>query len=339
MILTASVVVVTYGRPDHVRTCLTHLAALRTAPLRTFVVDGSPDNRTAKIVAEEFPSVGYLRNRLGRGATAESRQIGFAATTGDVVAFVDDDAFAEPDWLDELLLPYEDAQVVGVGGRALNGLDGEETRGLGQIGRLLPDGRLTGNFAADPGRIIEVDHLLGANMSFRRSAIEAIGGIRGKYPGTCMCEETDISLRLVRAGGKLVFTPKAVVHHVAAPYGIGGKRFDRRWLYYSRRNHIVMLARVFGWRDPVLRRYVGAALREQRAYLRLAWGRLLGRDPDSAGSFLAVRVGAAAALTRSMAEVGGILAGFPSAIDGRWADRRASGSQRPNLPDSPGKEE
>src|SRR5690606_29699437 len=131
------------------------------------------------------------------------------------------------------------------------------------------DGRLTGYFAADPGRVIEVDHLLGANMSFRRSALDAIGGIRGNYPGTCLCEESDISLRLGRAGGRLVFQPRAIVRHVAATCAGAGKRFAGRYLYYARPNRLMLLVRVFGWGDPIVRRYVVATLRAQSKYL---WG-------------------------------------------------------------------
>lgn len=320
---TVSVVVVTYGRPDHVRTCLTHLAALNTAPLEIVVVDATPDNRTIRIVAEEFPHVLLLRNELGRGTTAESRQIGFAATSGEIIAFVDDDAFAEPDWLDELVVPYADPSIVGVGGRALNDIEGEETRGLGEIGRLLPDGRLTGNFAADTGEVIEIDHLLGANMSFRRSAVEAIGGIHGNYPGTCLCEESDISLRLKKAGGTLVYAPKALVHHIGAPYGIGGKRFDRRYLYYARRNHVTMLVRVFGWRDPIVRYYVRASVVEQRQYLWLSRSHLRARKLNGEKRSLLTRARAVLPLTRAAAELGGLIAGMPAAVIARRKDRAA----------------
>lgn len=254
--------------------------------------------------------------------------MGFTATTGDIIAFVDDDAFAEPEWLDELVKPYADPAVVGVGGRALNGIEREDAIGVDEIGRLLPDGRLTGNFGADPGRVIEVDHLLGANMSFRRSAIEAIGGIHGNYPGTCLCEESDISLRLTHAGGTLMFAPKARVRHIGAPYGIGGARFDRRWLYYSRRNHLAMLARVYGWRDRRIRRYARAVIREQKPYLRLAWLRLRGRDPDRIGAALRNRATAVGPLARSAAELGGLASGFPAALVARRRDRYSSREPR-----------
>ncbi|APZ35205.1 hypothetical protein BOH66_13835 [Microbacterium aurum] len=320
--VTVSVVVVTYNRPDHVRTCLTRLHELHRPADEILVVDASPNDLTVRLVREEFPQVCLLRNELGRGTTAESRQIGFTATSGDIIAFVDDDAFAEPDWLDHLVVPYDDPSVVGVGGRALNDIEGEETRGLGDVGRLLADGRLTGNFAAHTGRVIEVDHLLGANMSFRRSALDAIGGIHGNYPGTCLCEESDISLRLKNAGGRLVYQPDALVHHVAAPYGIGGKRFDRRYLYYLRRNHVVMLVRVFGWRDPIVRYYARATVHEQRQYLWLAASHMRARKLDGEPRTVRQRARSALTLTRAVAELGGLVAGFPAAFVARRRDER-----------------
>ena len=263
--VTASVVIPTYNRRDHLRTCLTHLAGQSHRPVEVVVVDASPGTETRVMVAGDFPWVTYLRNERGAGSTATSRAIGVRASSGDVIAFLDDDAYAEPDWLEQLLVPYEDATVGGVGGRALNGQRGEENEGHGQVGMFLPNGTLTGNFAADPGRVIEVDHMLGANMSLRRCALEAVGGIRDTYPGTCLREETDPALRLRRAGWRLLFTPAALVRHVAGPYA-KGHRFDLRYVYFAQRNHVVLLAAT--GHDEHLHRYVpwacGQAIREVR---------------------------------------------------------------------------
>ncbi|WP_069387941.1 glycosyltransferase family 2 protein [Cellulosimicrobium cellulans] len=321
--LTVSVVVVTYGRPDSVRECLRHLARLDTPALEVVVVDSTPDDRTRRLVREEFPDVRLLHSTLGRGTTPESRQMGFAVARGDVVAFVDDDAYVAPDWLDELLAPYADPDVVAVGGRADNGIPGEERAGLDRIGRLLPDGRLTGYFAADPGRPVEVDHLLGANMSFRREALAAIGGIRGNYPGPCLCEESDISLRLRAIGGRLVYAPRALVRHMAAPYGTGGRRFDLRYLYYARRNHVVMLVRNFGWRDPMVRRYARTTLRAQTDYLWAVRSRLGPTMASGSPRPLGRRVTAPVILSRAAAELSGLVAGVPAAVTAVRRDRLA----------------
>ena len=251
---TASVVIATYRRPEHVRACLEHLALQTVSPSRIIVVDASPDSHTREVVAT-FAGVEYRRNERGIGSTATSRAIGVSDVRDDVVAFIDDDAYAEPDWLERLLHPYEDQEVAAVGGRARNGQPGEENEGIGAIGQLLPDGRLTGYFAADPGERVEVDHLLGANMSVRMRAVRELGGIRDFYPGTCLREETDIALRMRRAGMKIVYTPDAIVRHVAGTYA-RGRRFDARYRYYGARNHVVLLATTLGYRDPHLRRYM-----------------------------------------------------------------------------------
>ncbi|HPV79487.1 MAG TPA: glycosyltransferase family 2 protein, partial [Dermatophilaceae bacterium] len=235
--LTAAVVIITYRRPHFVRTCLEHLAALTRAPEETYVIDASPDGLTRDVVAD-FPTVRYLHSDAGPGTMATSRAMALAATTCDVLVFLDDDANADPDWLKQLLLPYADPTVAAVGGRARNGQPGEETEGLDQIGLLTADGKLLGFFAADPGHDVDVDHLLGANMSVRREVLLALGGIRDNYPGTCLREESDMFLRVRQAGHRIVYTPSAVVTHVAAPY-VHGRRFDLRYHYYGHRNHIV----------------------------------------------------------------------------------------------------
>ena len=252
---TAVVVVATYRRPDHVRTCLEHIRQQTVAPERVVVVDASPDELTRRVV-DDFPGVEYRRNDLGVGLLATSRAIGVQGATEDVIAFIDDDAYAEPQWLAEILAAYDDPAVGAVGGRADNDRPGEELEGWDRIGRLLPDGTLTGNFGADPGRVIETDHMLGANMTVRAEALRSIGGIHDYYPGTCLREDSDLALRVKTAGWKVVFAPRAAVLHVAGEYA-KGKRFDLRYRFYGARNHILLLTTVLGWRDPHLVRHLG----------------------------------------------------------------------------------
>lgn len=255
-----AVVVPTYNRPEHVRICLKHVAAQTIRPVRTVVVDSSPNDATYHVVVSDFPDVDYLRNPLGAGHLAASRDLGLRAVTADVVMFLDDDAHAEPDCIEQLLGPYHDPAVGGVGGRVRNGIPGEEHAGADQIGLFLPDGMLTGNFAADPGRPVTVDHLLGACMSWRREVLMANGGVRDDYPGSCLREDTDIAFRVASAGWQIVYQPSAVVRHVPAPYH-KGRRFDLRYTYYADRNHLVLLMLALGPADPRVRRYFGAAAR------------------------------------------------------------------------------
>lgn len=256
--LSVAIVVPTYNRPEHIRICLKCVEAQTIRPVQTVVVDSSSNDATYRVVASEFPGVDYLRNSLGAGHTAASRDLGLRAVSASVVVFLDDDAYAEPDCIEQLLVPYDDTAVGGVGGRVRNGIAGENSAGIDQIGLFMPDGTLTGNFAADPGKPVRADHLLGACMSWRRDVLLENAGIHDDYPGTCLREETDIAFRAANAGWQIVYQPMAIVTHVSGPYH-KGKRFDIRYTYYAHRNHVVLLMQNLGPRDPRVWRYFGVS--------------------------------------------------------------------------------
>jgi len=256
--LEVSVVIATLERPDDVRTCLEHLAAQTRRPHEVVVVDASASDATAKVV-DGFPWAHYLHNDAGLGTLPLSRRIGVAGTTGAVVAFLDDDAYADPDWLANLALAYEPG-VGGVGGQARNGQPGELTQGLDEIGRLLPNGIVTGNFAADPGRDLDVDHIIGCNMSFRREALAQSGGIPAWPAGvSSLREDLFLSLRVRDAGWRLRFTPRAGVFHVGSPQ-VKGRRFDLRYDFTGVRNHLFVLVVHFGPTSPIVRKAIATTL-------------------------------------------------------------------------------
>ncbi len=266
--MTVSVIIVTLSRPDCVRRCVDHLRAQTRQPEEVIVVDSSANNLTRDVV-EGFPGIVYTRNENGFGRMTASRNIGLKYAKGDVIAFLDDDAFAHPGWLENLLATYGDPDVGAVGGRALNHQPGEERCGVEVIGRLLPNGTHTGNFGADPGRIVEVDHLMGCNMSFRRDVLAKLGGFREDYPGISgVREDTDMCLRVRRANFRLLFNPAAAVDHIGAPQMVG-RRFDTRYAYYSARNHVVMLARNGG---PLGRYIIWLAVSSMREFVRRLGG-------------------------------------------------------------------
>ena len=252
--LTVSVVVVTMNRPECVRHCLEHLRAQTQSVQQIIVVDASRDGLTRAVVAE-FPEAQYVANAIGYGHMTHSRNKGLEQTTSDIVAFLDDDSYAHPTWRAEIVVPYGDPKVGAVGGRALRGTEGEAQQGLEKLGILLPNGVLGGNFGADPGRDLEVFHLVGCNMSFRRAILAQLGGLREDYTGTEVREETDVCTRVGFLGYKVIFAHRAVVDHVAAPQ-VKGKRSDYRYDFYSRRNHFAFLIRNFGPFSPMLWRWL-----------------------------------------------------------------------------------
>jgi len=241
----ASVIVVTYNRPEQVRTCVESVLSQKPPPFELIVIDASTGNETERALSE-FSGIAYVHVDFGYGNMTKARNLGLRQACGDIAVFIDDDAVAHDGWLASMVEPYHDQNVGAVGGRALNLQPGEEAVGLGQIGRLNDRGELTGFFAADPGSVISVDHIIGCNMSFRLKLLRQLGGLR-EYPGTELREDTDPCLRIRSLGYRILFTPFAVVDHVGAPHPHQRfKRFDLRYEYFAHHNHSLLLVRNFG---------------------------------------------------------------------------------------------
>lgn len=175
------------------------------------VIDNSPD--LAEIVRAEFSHLTVVENDAGRGLSS-ARNTGVKYAQAEILAFVDDDAIAQPHWLESLRSQFTDPDVVGVSG---------QTRPHWQQGQ-------PGWFPAEFGWVVgcdfrglppdgsEVRNPIGANMAFRRSALEGIGGFSDELgrvgTGTAGCEETDLSIRIrEHTSGKIIRATSAVVDH------------------------------------------------------------------------------------------------------------------------------
>lgn len=253
-----SVCIVTYERPEFLRRCLRSLGDELSEHAEIVVVDASVADRR-DIADESSHPVVYVHAPHLAGWMTRSRNEALRHVRGEIVSFLDDDVVVRPGWERELMATFEDPTVMAVAGRTCNGMPGEE-RYEQPIGRLLADGTLTEGFASLPERAVDIDHGIGANMSFRRSVLAELGGFRDDYPGTALREDTDVFLRIRALGGRAVFAPSATVDHRPAPHVRGG-RFDTRYKLYGRRNHMVLLARNGGIRSPLLRRWMGVQFR------------------------------------------------------------------------------
>jgi hypothetical protein len=128
---------------------------------------------------------------------------------GDIVAFIDDDAVPEPDWLDQIVTAYADPAVTAAGGFIR---DGTGVAFQAQIVLIDPFGkdfqRASHPAVLPPGWMIG---LTGTNFSVRRRAALAIGGFDEQY--AYFLEETDFLYRLHIAGGRIAVVPGAEVIH------------------------------------------------------------------------------------------------------------------------------
>ena len=137
----------------------------------------------------------------------------------DKIAFLDDDAAAENDWLERLLEPFSDERVVGVGGKVVPAWVGGRPSWMPEELFWVVGCTFRG-FAHDRG---PVRNVLGANMCFRRSALEAAGlfltGVGYRAGRLLSGDDTEICMKIahVRPGCKIIYEPKAIVRHKVPP--------------------------------------------------------------------------------------------------------------------------
>lgn len=161
----------------------------------------------------EFPEITVVANKVSRGASV-TRNTGVAASHGQVLAFLDDDAVAQPNWLDVLLQPLADPSVVGVGGRL-------EPLWKTSRPRWFPlefDWVVGCSYLGMPENTTPVRNVWSNNMAIRRDAFDAIRGFRdgfGKIGAHSQPEDTDLCLRAAaqNGGGLWIYEPQAVACH------------------------------------------------------------------------------------------------------------------------------
>ncbi len=206
------------------------LARQSVPPLETILVVDHNDTLLDR-ARDEFPDVRVLDNPRTGGASG-ARNTGIAQAKGSIIAFVDDDACPEPDWIEALLAAYDDPAVMAVGGVATPVWPSRRPD------HLPPelDWIVGCTYQGQPTERTDVRNLWGCNMSVRREALDRVGtfdeeiGRIGLIP--IGGEETELCIRIAQqmAGARVVFEPRAVVRHRVTPA-------RTTWSYLRTRSH------------------------------------------------------------------------------------------------------
>jgi glucosyl-dolichyl phosphate glucuronosyltransferase len=263
-----SVVVCAYteDRWDRLAAALASVRGQSRPAAETIVaVDHCPP--LARRLAAAFGEVTVVESG-GRPGLSGVRNAGLGRASGDVVAFLDDNARAAPDWLERLAAGYAAPEVVGVGGAVLPAWE------AGRPGWFPSefDWVVGCSYTGLPRRPEPVRNLIGANMSFRREVFELVGGFTewlGRLGARPLgCEETELAIRIRqrRPEARLLYDPAAVVHHHVP-------RQRARWRYFRSRCYAEGLSKA------AVSRLVGAgdALAAERSYVRRVLPRAVAR--------------------------------------------------------------
>lgn len=211
-----SVIALTRDRPTEFLSLLQSLQQQRMRDFEVIVVGAENDIRSHGATDDFVDKVTYVQ--CAEQNISKSRNIGIGHARGEILAFIDDDAAPEPDWLTELVKPFERAGVGAVGGfvRGRNGVDFQWRGAL--IDRYGDHASLTLNDVKDTGFNDPNGELflstVGVNSAFRSAALRQIGGFDEQFH--YFLDESDVCLRLVKAGWGAVIAPSAEVHHAYA---------------------------------------------------------------------------------------------------------------------------
>jgi glycogen(starch) synthase len=216
-----SIVVNTYNRGASLRVTLASLRQLDYPNFEVVVVNGPSTDDTATVLAAhagEIKAAACEQRNLSM-----SRNIGVALAAGAIVAFIDDDAYPDPAWLDRLAEAYADDEVAGAGGPVY-----DHTGAALQTKYLISNriGQSTPLLEPNPGAWLNVPGsnafptLLGTNSSFRRDRLVAIGGFDEEFE--FFLDETDVCARIVDAGYVIRQLDDGFVYHKYLPNYIRG---------------------------------------------------------------------------------------------------------------------
>ena len=239
-----SVVVCSYNGSRTIRDTFEALRRITYPNFEVIVVDDGSKDATAAIASEYDVRLIRTENR----GLSSARNTGWRAATGEIIAYIDDDAYPDPDWLTYLAATFTRGHHVGVGGP-----------------NIAPpgDGPIAMCIAHAPGNPVhvmltdrEAEHIPGCNMALRRDALEAIGGFDERF--RVAGDDVDICWQLQARGWTLGFSPAAVVWHhrrnslrafwkQQVGYGRAEGLLERKWPEkYTATGQITWAGRLYG---------------------------------------------------------------------------------------------
>jgi len=222
-----SIVITVRNESEHMASLLDSLL-VQEPPFEVIVVDAASTDGTGDIVkeyAQAHPEIKYVLYDETRG---ESRNYGVKQASGDAIAFTDGSCMADPAWLHNIRLRMAENYDIVAGKTERSGFSGFAKAGRVEVLH-------NGGDASFPT----------CNIAYKKELFTKIGGFD---PWFKEAEDVDINYRALESGAKMLYEPKAVVHHIGGEsptsflkksfwYGFGRRELDLRhnslWPHYN----------------------------------------------------------------------------------------------------------
>jgi len=239
-----SVVVCSYNGARTIRECCEGLMRLDYPDYEVIIIDDGSSDMTAAIAREYFVHV----ISTGNNGLSNARNTGMHAATGEVIAYLDDDAIPDPHWLKYLATTFTTTEYAGVGGPNI------APPGDGLVAECID------NAPGNPVHVLisdrEAEHIPGCNMAFRKAALEAIGG----FDAQCRVagDDVDVCWWILEHGYTIGYCPAAMVWHHRRKtvraywkqqrgYGKAEALLERKWPQkYNQIGHVPWSGRIYG---------------------------------------------------------------------------------------------
>ncbi|MFC1760908.1 glycosyltransferase [Planctomycetota bacterium] len=259
-----SVVLCSYNGSALIEETIIHLLKLNYPDYEIIVVNDGSTDATPEIAGKYDVQLISVEN----GGLSRARNLGMEAATGEIVAYIDDDAYPDPHWLWYLAHTFKTTDHAGVGGPNI------QPTGDGPIAECVT------NAPGGPIHVLvsdrEAEHIPGCNMAFRKTQLQAIGGFDPQF--WVAGDDVDVCWRLLEKGWTIGFHAAALVWHhrrnsirtfwrQQAGYGKAESLLEKKWPEkYNSLGHATWSGRIYdGPSNKILR------LRRSRIYHGI-WG-------------------------------------------------------------------
>jgi O-antigen biosynthesis protein len=239
-----SVVVCSYNGARTIRDCCEGLVRLEYPNFEVIVVNDGSTDATPDIVSE----YGFRLISTANRGLSNARNTGWQEAKGEIVAYIDDDAYPDPHWLTYIAAAFMRTMHVGIGGPNL------PPPGDGLIADCVA------NAPGGPVHVLlsdtEAEHIPGCNMAFRKTALQAIGGFDPQF--RTAGDDVDVCWRLHQQGWTIGFSPAAMVWHhrrnavrtywkQQQGYGKAEALLEKKWPEkYNALGHLSWAGRLYG---------------------------------------------------------------------------------------------